>query len=938
MKKLWILLLTATFCGMILHAQNAPAPVPAQGVATFAVMSSAATTGGTTTVIMVGSNGAAPVVVAGPRPGPMPVITAPAAALPAAPGAAPVAGPSGSLIPVATAVAAPAAAPGVPKPVTMPAPAIPAMGTSPAAGLPVAVVPRVSTGLPTAVSNALASNLAALAGLGSPAPTNADNTVQLNFRDAPLDQLLNMYGDLTGRTVIKGPLLNAIITVRSQNPLTVSEAIQALESVLTLNGIAVVPMGTKFAKVTKVELGRMESLALKRGDKDKPPAESDQLVSYIFTLKYLELDETLAALQNMLHLYGKIQPLERANSVMISDTAANIQRVQELLEFMDVPPEARLETRVYELENGDALAVAAQLQSIVDEAQGKTTRPRTATTPTPVPVVIPQTAAGVRPPSVNADAMEDGLIQGKVKILADERTNMLIIIARPTNYPFFERIIKELDRKVEPEVIVRVLQLHWAEADQISALLNDMLGSSGGAYGSRGTTTGGTTGSAFGTTPTAGTGSRTTSTSSSRRTSSLRSSSTTRGRTTTPTTVARPATGGLTGGVGINPFGNNAPNVTINTRVLADLRSNSILIMGTKEDIADLEKVIEKLDVMLSQVLIEVVILEVDLSKTTEAGITWLQRSLQAYNKKTAGPGGGAVIKDPIMAFGGGFNPNAAATTIPNAASIANNFVLPGGSSGKAGGLSYYTTISGLNLDTILHLVNSTSDARILSTPVIMATDNEVAEIKNTKQKPVITSTTIYASTSGGTSSSYEYKDIGIDLIVKPHINPNRMVVMDITQTADSEAGSVVIDGNEVPIINKREIQGLITVEDRTTIALGGLVETSSIKGRDSIPLLGRIPLIGWLFRSDSDQSVRTELLVLITPYVLKTPEEARAETKRLHDNSDMKTVFTRGWSDSPLAKPDPEIERALRKRTLFGPSLKAPTNAVPNNAAPAAK
>jgi general secretion pathway protein D len=935
MNKLWMLLLTAALCGMMLHAQNAPAPVPAQGVATFTVMSSSATTGGTTTVIMVGSNGAAPVVVAGPRPGPMPVITASAAALPAAPGAVPVAGPSVPPVPATTMAAVPAAAPGVPKPVTLPAPAVPAMGTPPAVNLPAAMVPRVPVGLPTAVSNALASNLAALAGFGAPAPTNADNTVQLNFRDAPLDQLLNMYGDLTGRTVIKGPLLNAIITVRSQNPLTVPEAIQALESVLALNGIAVVPVGTKFAKVTKVELGRMESLALKRGDKDKPPAESDQLVSFIFTLKYLELDETLAALQNMLHLYGKIQPLERANSVMISDTAANIQRVQELLEFMDVPPEARLETRVYELENGDALTVAAQLQSIVDEAQGKTTRPRTGTTPMPIPVVIPQTAASVRPPSVNADAMEDGLIQGKVKILADERTNMLIIIARPTNYPFFERIIKELDRKVEPEVIVRVFQLHWAEADQISALLNDMLGSSGGAYGSRGTTTGGTAGSAFGATPTAGAGTRTTGSSTSRRTSSLRSSSTSRGRTTAPT-AARPA--GTTGAAPFNPFGNNAPNVTISTRVLADLRSNSILIMGTKEDIADLEKVIEKLDIMLSQVLIEAVILEVDLNKTTEAGITWLQRSLQAYNKKTAGPGGGAVIKDPIMAFGGGFNPNSTATTIPNAAGIVNGFALPGGSSGLPGGLSYYTTISGLNLDTILHLVNSTSDARILSTPVIMATDNEVAEIKNTKQKPVITSTTIYASTSGGTSSSYEYKDIGIDLIVKPHINPNRMVVLDITQTADSEAGSVMIDNNEVPIINKREIQGLITVEDRTTIVLGGLVETASIKGRDSIPLLGRIPLIGWLFRSDSDRNVRTELLVLITPYVLKTPEEARAESKRLHQNTEMKDVHVRGWSDSPLAKPDPEIERALRKRTLFGPSLKSPTNAVSDNAAAAAK
>jgi general secretion pathway protein D len=881
----------------LLRAQNAPVPVNTpQGAAAFTALT---TTGAVASVVLVVSNATGPIYSPLTAGGPAPItmtVSAPAIS----PGTA---APAAALAPVTT--LAPAA----------PAP-IPVVARFPGAPVP-AGVPPILLG-------------------GGAAATNTDNGVQLNFRDAPLDQLLNMYGDLTGRTVIKGPLINAIITVRSQNTLTVPEAIQALESVLQLNGIALVQMGAKFVKVTKSELGRMESLALKRGGKGNGPAETDQLASYIFTLKYIETDEVVSALQNVLHTYGKIQVLERANSVMLTDTSANLQRAQEILEFMDVPPEARVETKIYELENGDAASIAMQLQSIVDDAQGKATaqRPRPGVTPVPVPVVTPQGA--VRAPAVGgADtALEDGLIQGKVKILADDRTNMLIIIARPSNFPFFERLIKELDRKVEPEVVVRVIQLHWAEADQIAGLLNDMLGSSGGTYGSRGQTTGGTTGSAFGGGAAGATGARTGSTlSSARRTG--RSTANSRSRTTA--TAARPVAAPGAAGT-LNPFGNNAPNVTTTTRVLGDLRSNSLLMMGTKEDIADLEKVIEKLDIMLSQVLIEAVILEVDLSKTTEAGITWLQRSLQAYNQSAAGPGGGAQIRQPVAAFGGGFNPSTSSATIPNGASVANGFVLPGGGT-MPGGLNYYTTISGLNLDTIIRLVNSTSDARILSTPVIMATDNEVAEIKNTKQKPVITSTTIYATGQGATSSSYEYKDIGIDLVVKPHINPNRMVVLDITQTADSEAGSVSIDGNDVPIINKREIQGLITVEDRTTIVLGGLVETTSLKGRSSIPILGDIPLIGWLFRNDKVGSARTELLVLITPYVLKTPEEARAETKRLQQNSEMKDVFTRGWSDSSLAKPDPEIERASRKRTIFGKGQApvAPAEATVTNAAPAA-
>ena len=921
MKNIGILFCAIALAGalpLLTRAQTAPAP-SAPSVTTFTI-TGPAVTGGTATVVMLPPGAAA-------APAPVTVAAPAVTAVPAAP-------------PVVTTTAATTPAPRtfpalLPRPT--PLPAAPAMTSTSAPAFPLLPrLPGVLSGGTSSVATPGGVSPALAAAASGTTTTNADTGVQLNFRDAPIDQLLNMYGDLTGRTVIKGPMINAIITVRSQSSLTVPEAIQALESVLQLNGIALVPMGAKFVKVTKSELGRMESLALKHGGKDGSPAETDQLASFIFTLKYIETEDVVPALQNVLHTYGKIQVLERANSVMLTDTSANLLRAQEILEFMDVPPEARVETKIYELENGDAAMVAAQLQSIVDDAQGKNPqqRQRQPGVPAPVPVALP---GMVRAPSVggaNGEALEEGLIQGKVKILSDDRTNMIIIIARPSNFPFFERLIKELDRKVEPEVIVRVIQLQWSDADQIAGLLNDMLGSSGGSYGTRGATPGG---AAVGGVGAAATGARTTGTSATARrtgTSGSRTSSTSANRSRTASSTARP--GGVGAAGTVNPFGNNAPNITTTTRVLADLRSNALLMMGTKEDIADLEKVIEKLDVMLSQVLIEAVILEVDLNKTTEAGISWLQRSLQAYNQTSAGPGGGSQIRQPVAAFGGGFNDNKGNSSIPavlpNGGSIANGFSM-------APGMNYYTTISGLNLDTIIHLVNNTSEARILSTPVIMATDNEAAEIKNTTQYPVITSSTIL-TTGGGTSSSYEYKDIGIDLIVKPHINPNRMVVMDITQTADSISSTVPIDGNQVPIINKREIQGLITVEDRTTIVLGGLIETTTAKARSAIPILGNIPLIGWLFRSDIDTGKRTELLVLITPYVLKTPEEARAETARLHKNSEMKEVHVRGWSDSPLAKPDNTVELVNRKRTLFGknPAPVAPTNAVPSTAVPAAK
>ena len=824
---------------------------------------------------------------------------------------------AGALL-IAPSLPLPAQSPAVPAaPPTMPA--MPVI-TPPSAGQPLPLPP-----LPVVPTNALATN-----GMIASVTTNADGGIQLNFRDAPLDQVLNMYGELTGRTIIRAPQITAIITLRSQSSLTSDEAIQALESALALNNITLVPMGPKFSKVTKSEIGRQEGLTLQRGGAGgKPAAETDQMVSYIVTLKYIDTEEAAPVLQNIIHTYGKIQPMERANSFMITDTSANIQRIQEILEFMDQPPTMRVETRFFKLEHGNATDIATQLNALVEDTQAKTTRPSTSIPGMPIPMPMPTSSA--RPPSVSTTAgetmlTEGGLIQGRVKILADDRTNMLIIIARPANFTFFEQIITALDRKVDPEVVVHVVQLHWTTADNITPLLGDVLGSSGGVYGMLGQTSGGTTGSStLGSSSAGGTSGG----SMLGRSTSTSSSSLSRNRTTSstaPTSASRPTGAtGTTGAASPNPFGNNAPNVSTITRVIGDRRSNSLIIMGTKEDIAVLEKMIEQLDVMLSQVLLEVVILEVDINKTTESGINWLQRSMQAYNQTAAGPGGGLQINQPVAAFGGGWNSATASATIPNGASVLNGFAMPPG-------LNYYTTISGLNLDTVIHLVNRATDARVLSTPVVMATDNQTAAIKNTTERPVITSSTILATGTASSQSTYEYKDIGIELDVTPHINPNRVVVLDISVTSDTIASEVVIDGNQVPVISARDIQGTISVEDRTSIVLGGLAVSSSNKSRDTIPILGSIPLIGWLFRNDNNSNERTELLVLITPYVCKTPEEARAETKRFHENSEMKEELTRGWSASPLAKPDPEIERAKRKRTLFG-NPPTPTNAVSTNA-----
>lgn len=182
------------------------------------------------------------------------------------------------------------------------------------------------------------------------------------------------------------------------------------------------------------------------------------------------------------------------------------------------------------------------------------------------------------------------------------------------------------------------------------------------------------------------------------------------------------------------------------------------------------------------------------------------------------------------------------------------------------------------------------------------------------EKRPIVTSTSI---SSGGTQQSgYEYKDIGIELTVTPHINKKGFVVMEILQKINNVGGNVKIDGNDVPIITSREFGASISVNDRRTIVLGGLVGNEQKTGEEKIPFLGDIPLLGQLFRSKSDSSTRGELMVMITPYVLQSPQDVYGETARRFDSLQKADDLLRDdWSGSEMKKL-PTVEQ-LRAREL---------------------
>jgi type II secretory pathway component GspD/PulD (secretin) len=176
----------------------------------------------------------------------------------------------------------------------------------------------------------------------------------------------------------------------------------------------------------------------------------------------------------------------------------------------------------------------------------------------------------------------------------------------------------------------------------------------------------------------------------------------------------------------------------------------------------------------------------------------------------------------------------------------------------------------------------------------------------------VVTSTDVYASSLGGQRSNYEYKDIGIQLTVTPRINPQRFVVMELTQKADQIGTIVEIDGNEVPTILNREFEASIAVPDGGTVVLGGLMSTDVSDTVNKIPILGDIPLIGrYLFSSVTQIEKQRELIVLMTPYVMTNLDEMQGQTEHLYQGTSILQEDWKGsWSDSKLRQiPDPEEE-----------------------------
>ena len=650
---------------------------------------------------------------------------------------------------------------------------------------------------------------APVAGLAAAVPlpglSGSDQVGPVILRDETVAQVLDLMQRWTGKSILRPQALPAsVYTLSLPASITRDEALLAIETLLNLNGIAVIQQGDKFLKVVPNLVAKSESPALIAGSTLTLPP-SGRIATKIYTLKHANAQEFVTQIVSGLNTTLASPPIYfgRNNAFLITDSITNLQKIEKLVEQLDKPQLDLVVTKSYTLKNAMATDMVAKLTAML----------RT-----------PQVASGGAPFRLSTGTT----------FLADERTNRVLLMGSADQHDFFDKLIDTLDQKSNPNTKTDVIFLRHADAQQVATLVTSLV-------------TGQTTAA-------------------SRAGNTVRNTTLNR----TPTPVAPVA--GAAGAAGPSQMG--ADEFSSNLTVLPDVRSNSVVVSGTNDDLRLLHDLIDKVDIVLPQVRIEVVIAEVKLSDNESNGFNTL--GLTVTNGKLVGIGG----------TGAGFGVNGA-----NAISTTNlpaNTTQVGGSQGTLGVNS--------SLSATIGLVTTPrkGDLKILSVPAITTTHNKEATLFVGESRPVITGSTL-STTTGASTSTVSQRDIGITLKVLPLIGKDGAVQLQVSQSVEDILGTTILDGNDQPIIGRRTTDSYVSAMSGEIVVLGGLQRTVTTK---STSRLGPIPIIGDIFGSSTNLEEKQELIIFLRPYVLNssavdnldalsraTSNANGAEVKKILDN-----------------------------------------------------
>jgi general secretion pathway protein D len=672
----------------------------------------------------------------------------------------------------------------------------------------------------------------------APAPAAAAPAAEatigpIKFGDITIDAALEMLERWSGRTVLHPAGLPATSLSFSLNEkVTRAEAREALETLLTLNGIAVTPLGTRFLKVMPLNVARTEAPDFIEGSTlGLPP--SGRIASKLYTLKFLRVGEFAPQIAGLLNAGAASAPIifEKTNAMLLTDALSNLQRVETLLAQLDQPALEGLVPKFYKINNSTASALVTKLQALLT---GNTA-----------------TALGTN-----------------TVYQADDRTNQIILLSDPRQHPFFDELIARLDSAGESSTRQEVIPLKHATATEVATLLSSLISGQNSANARIGGAQ--TANQQLTAARNAALAAVNQANNLARQAAAQAQNNQANNANRQPNAQAAPAP---------------APNIIFNPgntgaqadsqqfssilTVVADERSNALVVSGTVEDLRLIKDIVTQLDVLLAQVRIEVVIAEITLSDAASTGIEALGLTVQA--NKLVGFSGAA----PGVVVTNG--------TLVNAT----------------------TGVRDLSATLALSTTPRKSNTNILSVPNIVTTHNKEANIFVGESRPVISSYQNTGVNQGNIGSGYtsnvNYREIGIRLTVKPLIGHDGSVQLEIKQEVNDILGDVLIDGNAQPIIGSRTTESFVSARSGEIVVLGGLQRKTQSR---STSRLAGIPLIGDLFGKRSRENTRTDLVFFLRPYVLTNSAADNTEAMDRLQNSPQREEVKSALSGTLLSKP----------------------------------
>lgn len=582
----------------------------------------------------------------------------------------------------------------------------------------------------------------------------AQDSWQINLKEADIGAFISQVADITGKSFVVDPRVKGKVNVLTSEAMNKDAVYELFLSVLQVQGYVAVPAGDVTLIVQQNEMKQQG-----RDLDEQVGVASQELLTKVVMIKNTPALDLVPILRPLVAKYGHLAGVKSANALIISDHANNINRIEQIIDRLDRSGSEELE--VIQLKEAWVGNVVTMLQSLdparISQGTGSNANENTA---------------------------------GSIRVVADERSNRLIIKGEQTARERIRKLIEELDQPSYFGGSTKVIRLQYADAKKLEELIKNLMVE--------------------------------------------------------------------------NSSGDKDNQAKGKAGIHADEDLNALVVRAEPSLMREIEELVEALDVRRAQVLIESAIVEVTGDINDALGFQWVAGGLDRPMGGTNFDTGGLTELNSIA--------GAVLTKDPSSVSLSNGLTL-GGFVTRGGKPSF-----GL----IMQAITTNSLANMLSTPSIMTMDNQEAEIIVGQNVPFRTGSTA-SSTNTNPFTTITREDVGITLKVKPHIHNGEAVRLEVEASAESVA-EISVSGSADLITNKRSIKTMIFAENEETIVLGGLIRDDVVESESRVPYLGRIPVIGWLFKSKSTKQVKSNLMVFLRPTIINTSGLSQNVTKKKFD------------------------------------------------------